>query len=114
MKKILLMLVAFVALSLTSCGIGTYTVSGGMADEAAVCFTANEEYIISVNVDGTTYQMETIEDNAYKANRKIKETANNQITLSPGRHKVVVTKDGSEIYSKDIFLSASEVKVIEL
>ena len=50
----------------------------------------------------------------YKAKRNIKKTANNQITLPPGRHNVVVTKEGVEVYNQEIFVSATDIKVIEL
>ena len=47
-------------------------------------------------------------------NRNIKQVVKQQITLTPGRHNVIVTKDGVEIYNHEIFISASDVKVIEL
>lgn len=114
MRKILLIFVALAAMSLSSCGLGVYSVVSGNADEAALCFTANEKYDIVVNVDDVVYEMETIKYKTYKAKRNIKKTANNQITLTPGRHKVVVTKDDSEIYNNEIFVSATDIKVIEL
>lgn len=114
MKKILLIFVALVTMSLSSCGVGVYSVVSGNADEVSLCFTANEKYDIVVNVDDVVYEMETIKYKTYKAKRNIKKTANNQITLTPGRHKVVVTKDGAEIFNHEIFVSATDIKVIEL
>lgn len=114
MKKILLIFAALVTLSLSSCGVGSYTVVSGNADEAALCFTANKKCDIVVNVDDVVYEMETIRYKTFKAKRNIKKTADNQIALTPGRHKVVVTKDGTEIYNNEIFVSATDIKVIEL
>lgn len=114
MKKILLIFVALVTMSLCSCGVGSYSVVSGNADEAALCFTADKKCEIVVNVDGTMYDLETIKYKTYKAKRNIKKTANNQITLTPGRHNVVVTKEGVEVYNQEIFVSATDIKVIEL
>ena len=93
MKKIAFLFSVAVALVLSSCGVGVHSVASGMADKCSVCFVATESYEITVNID---------------------ETAESQITVAPGRHKVKVSKNGQEIYTKEIFVSASEVKVIEL
>lgn len=114
MKKLLSILVTLVAISLSSCAVGSYSVVSGSADEAAVCFTANKRCDIVVIVDDVTYNMETIKYKTYKSKRNIKKTANNQIILTPGRHEVVVIKDGAEIYNHEIFVSATDLKVIEL
>lgn len=114
MKKILLIIVALVTISLSNCAVGSYSVVSGNADEAALCFTANKKCDIVVNIDGVTYEMETVKYKTYKAKRNIKKTANNQVLLTPGRHNVVVTKDGVEIYNHEIFVSATDLKVIEL
>lgn len=114
MKRIIIILFAVITLSLTSCGVGNYSVVSGNADKASVCFTSTEKFDITVNIDGTTYDVKTIKDKKYKSGRNIKKTAQQEITLSPGRHKVIITKDGVEIYNQEIFVSNTEVKVIEL
>lgn len=114
MKKIILILFAAITLSLTSCGVGNYSVVSGNADEASVCFVATEKFDITVNIDGNTYNIETIKDKQYKTRRNIKKTAQQEITLTPGCHKISVTRDGIEIYNHEIFVSNTEVKVIEL
>lgn len=111
MKKIIMILFAVITLSLTSCGVGNYSVVSGNADKASVCFVSTEKFDITVDIDGTTYEVKTIKDKQYKSRRNIKKTA---ITLSPGRHKVIINKDGVEIYNQEIFVSNTEVKVIEL
>ena len=50
----------------------------------------------------------------YKSGRDIKHTAENSIKLTPGQHNVSVFIDGSEVYNRNVFLSAGETKVIEL
>lgn len=115
MKKIFIMIIlAAVAFSFNSCALGTYSVVSGNADEAAVCFTADKKYDITVNIDGATYNVMTIKDKQYKSRRNIKKTVKQQIPLAPGRHNVTVTRDGVEVYSHEIFVSASDVKIIEL
>lgn len=114
MKKILFVFIAIATVLLSSCGVGTYSVTSGNADESAICFVANEKYDITVYVDGTQYNTETIKQKTYKNKRNIKKTATKQIKLTPGRHSIKVVKDGMDLYSKEIFLSASDVKVIEL
>ena len=105
---------AAITMSLTSCGVGTYSVTSGNADEAAVCFIASEKFDITVNIDGNTYERQTINEKKYKNRRNIKKTVQQEITLTPGRHKVSVTKDDTVIYNHEIFISNTEVKVIEL
>lgn len=114
MKKIIMILFAAITLSLTSCGVGNYSVVSGNADKASVCFVSTEKFDITVDIDGTTYEVKTIKDKQYKSRRNIKKTAQEGITLSPGRHKVIINKDGVEIYNQEIFVSNTEVKVIEL
>lgn len=112
MKKLLSLLIIAASLSLTGCGV--YSVSSGMADEAAVCFVSAQKYDISVTIDGQNYSTTTVKDKAHKARRNIKKTAQNQIKVSPGRHRIVVSRDGRELYNKEIFVSATEIKIIEL
>ncbi len=112
MKKILLILVLTTLLS--SCGVGTYSVASGNADESAVCFVANQKYDISVDIDGTDYNLKTIKQKEFKNRRNIKQTTQDKINLTPGRHKVIVTKDDKEVYNKEVFISATELKIIEL
>ena len=114
MKKIALFLLTIATLALHSCGVGVYTVNSGMADEASVCFVDTKNYKINVNIDGKSYDTKTIKQKPYKARRNIKKTAKRQIAIAPGRHKVRVTRDGQEVYMKEIYVSANEVKVIEL
>lgn len=114
MKKFLLIIFAAVTLTFSSCGIGTYSVVSGNADEAALCFVASEKYDITVNIDGTTYEVQTIKQKQYKDKRNIKKTVNEQISITPGRHSVKVMKDGVEVYQHEIFVSNTDVKVIEL
>ena len=109
-----MILFAAITLSLTNCGVGNYSVVSGNADKASVCFVSTEKFDITVDIDGTTYEVKTIKDKQYKSRRNIKKTAQQEITLTPGRHKVIVKRDGAEIYNHEIFISNSEVKVIEL
>lgn len=112
MKKLLLTIFAAITLILSNCG--TYTVTSGVADEAAVCFIATEQYEITVNIDGTTYEKLTVKDKEHRAHRNVKKITEQQIILTPGRHNVKVMKEGVEIYNHEIFVSNSEVKIIRL
>ncbi len=114
MKKIALLLCAAAIITLNSCGVGVYTVNGGLSDESAVCFVASDEYDINVIIDGKSYVTKTVKHKKFKSRRDIKKTAQRQIAITPGRHSVKVTKDGQEVYAKDIFISTNEIKTIDL
>ena len=76
MKKIIIASIClFVATLFNSCGVGNYTVTSGIEDEAAICFTASSAYDINVGIDGQPYQTSTIKDIAHKTRREIKNTA---------------------------------------
>ena len=52
MKKIIIIAACFVALLFASCGVGSYSVSSGQADEGYVTFVASSAYDITVDIDG--------------------------------------------------------------
>lgn len=112
MKKILI--ASFISLLLTGCGVGNYTVSSGKSDEGALSFTSAKAENIIVSVDNATYEIESVKDKAYRTDRKIKQTANNTVRVASGTHNVKVEKDGQVVFSKQLYISASEHKIIEL
>ena len=112
MKKFIL--AAFAALLLVGCGLGTYSVASGSPDEASISFVAGSKYDIQVTVDDATYAVQTVKTSEYKVNRNIKKTAKNTISMTPGKHEVTVTREGHLVYSKTIFVSVGEHKVVEL
>ena len=112
MKKTLIAAVAVLLIS--GCGTGSYSVTSGLADEARLSFTSAKVTSITVFVDEASHDMSSVKDKAWKADRKIKQTAQNTLRLTPGTHSVKVVMDGTEVYSKKLFISASEHKVIEL
>lgn len=112
MKKIII--AACAALLLTGCGVGSYSISSGKADEAAISFVDTSKHNIEVTIDDNTYNVQTVKEKAWKTDRKIKPTAQNTLRIAPGQHKVTVKADGKEVYTKNIFVSASEHKVVEL
>lgn len=112
MRKIIITICG--ALLITGCGVGSYSVSSGKADEAAISFVDASKHAIEVTIDDNTYNLKTVKEKAWKADRKIKQTARNTIRIDPGQHKVTVKTEGKEVYTKNIFVSASEHKVVEL
>lgn len=112
MKKIIIAL--FSAILLAGCGVGSYSVSSGRSDEAAISFTSSSRHAIIVVVDGTEYNVETVKTSAYKADRNIKKTASNTIKVQPGQHELKVISSGKEIYNKKVFISTSEHRIVEL
>jgi len=114
MKKIVISLLA--ALLLTSCGVGTYNISSGKPDECYISFASvsKKPIPIVVNIDGKEYSVSTANEKAYRNDRNIKQTALNTITLAPGAHDVKVSVDGNEVYSKKLFISTSEHKIVQL
>lgn len=116
MKKTpyLLLLALTSALLLSSCGVGTYSVTSGKSDEAGISFTSSKAMDITVIIDESSYDVSTVKDKAYKADRKIKETSKNTIRIKPGTYNVKVVVEGTEVYARKLFLSASEHRIIEL
>lgn len=113
MKK-LFVFAAFI-ITLTGCGVGTYSVQSGVEDAAFISFTDDVKQEIVVSVDNNnTYNVETVKQKAYKSGRNIRHTALNTIKLTPGQHTISVTLNGNEIYSHKVFLSIGETKIIEL
>ncbi len=112
MKKIILALVS--AIIISSCGVGSYSVSSGKSDVATLSFTSTDKKPIVVLIDGKEYNIETVKEKAYKTDRNIKHTALNTIYVQPGSHVVSVSVSGNEIYKKTVFLSATEHRIVEL
>lgn len=116
MKKTLFSIIIALTstLLLNNCGVGTYSVTSGKSDEAGISFTSAKAMDITVIIEESSYEISTVKDKAYKADRKIKETANNTIRIKPGTYNVKVLVEGTEIFAKKLFLSASEHRIIEL
>lgn len=112
MKKIIITLIG--SLILTGCGVGSYSVSSGKADEGMISFASGSSTPISVTIDDETYDVQTVKTKTWRRDRNIKQTAKNTIYLTPGQHNVVVIMNGKEVYAKKIFVSTQEHKVIEL
>ncbi|MDY6437412.1 MAG: hypothetical protein SPK72_07565 [Bacteroidales bacterium] len=112
MKKLLA--IAILMLTMVGCGVGTYSNTSGRSEKASISFVAAREYPIIVSVDGTDYSVNTVKLKAYRRDKRIKETAANTIYLTPGKHEIVVTSNGTEVKKDLIFLSNNESKVIEL
>ena len=114
MKKIIALFSIIGILVLASCSVGSHSVNSGMADEGYVWFVSNVEKSITVEIDGTTYQTQTIKEKEWQKRRNIKATTKGMITVTPGQHDVKVSEEGKEIYSKKLFISASETKMVKL
>ena len=99
---------------MTGCGVGTYSVQSGVEDAAFISFTDDTRQDITVTVDDQTYVLKTVQQKAYKSGRNIKQTALNTIKLAPGQHDVKVDLKGTEVFSKKLFISTGEHKIIEL
>lgn len=112
MKK--LMVIAVFSVLLTGCGVGNYSIQSGVDDAAFISFTDDAKQDITVTVDDQTYLLKTVKQKAYKSGRNIKQTALNTIKTGPGQHEVKVVMNGSDVFSKKIFLSTGEHKIIEL
>ena len=112
MKKAILILIA--AMLMTSCGVGVYTHSSGQGDKSEISFVAAEKQVLDVSIDGQSYKVQSVKHKGWKKNRKIKKTVLNTIELATGKHNISASLNGNEIYSKFIFVSNGEHKVIEL
>ena len=98
----------------TSCGVGTYSVSSGKEDCAYISIEANSRYNVVVTIDDQSFDTQTVKTIAHKTRRDIKNTAKYALKTTPGQHKVEITKDGTTLYSKQVFVSTGETKIIEL
>lgn len=112
MKKILIAL--FSVLVLSSCGVGSYSTSGGKADEAAISFTSLKATPLVVTIDNDVYHVSSVATSNFKKKKDLKATAANTIRILPGTHDVKVYIDDYEVFSKKIFISTSEQRVIAL
>lgn len=114
-RAILFFAVIFAVLTgLTGCGVGAYSVASGKEDVAGLCFTASEKQEIVVTIDGQDHNLETVKAKAYKPGMNVKHTALNTIKVAPGQHDVTVKKGSEELFSKRLFLSTGEDKIINL
>lgn len=112
MKKILF--VTFLSLFMSSCGVGSYSITTGLADKSSISFVADKKCDIIVTVDDRQYEVKTVKLKAYRNDRNIKRTAKNTIVLTPGTHDVEVVMDGNAIYTHKIYISTGESKIVEL
>ncbi len=105
---------AVCSLLLCSCGVGSYSVSSGKADEGMLSFVSADKSALVVTVDERTYDMNSVKTKAWRKDRNIKKTAQNTIFLTPGKHEVAVSRDGREVYRKTLYISVQEHKIVEL
>lgn len=115
MRKIVITIVCAVsAFILSSCGVGSYTISSGVDDKANICFVDNHSYDITVTIDGKSFETKTVTDKEYKTRRNMKKTAQYALPVSTGTHTISVVDDGKTVYSKKIVVSTGETKIIRL
>lgn len=113
MKKLFFALVAM-AFLLAGCK-SNYPVAqqSGKEDMAYLLFVGpketygNGKKTVQVDVDGTKFDAMVVKPKV--ANRK-----GTQYGVATGRRKVVVTFEGRTVYSKELFLSSQETKIITL
>lgn len=113
MKKLIIALAS--ALMLTACGVGSYSVAGGMSDDASISVTSSQKNVmVTVIVDGTPKNVQAVFQQDFKTNRNIKKTAQNTISIPKGNHDIKVYQNGQEVYSKSVLLGAGEHRIINL
>lgn len=112
MKKLSLLLI--ISLIFTSCGLGAYSISSGQGNYALISFVDDTTYDIIVKIDNKEYQTKTIKTKKYKPGINIKQTTQNALNISTGKHKIEVFIDNNIIYSHTIYISTNEHKIIEL
>lgn len=104
---------------MASCKAGSYSISTGLADQAAISLVSAKAMPLVLDVDGQRYEINSVAQKAWKKNRDIKKTALNTVTISTGRHSIkvyAIPQDAGEtlIYQHEIFVSVGEHKIIEL
>ena len=99
MKKLIIALLSLIAF--VGCGVGTYSLSSGKDDVAEISFVDNDSYSVKVKIDqNDTYDMTTVSSNVVK--------------VAVGKHFIEVFANDKCVYSKWVFVSAGEHKIIEL
>jgi len=112
MKKFLILALSLILFA--GCKTGSYSISSGKADGAAISFTSPKAAPITVVIDERTYTIKTVATNAIKKKTVFKPSAENTIKLTPGTHDVkVIDEKGQVYYSKKLFLSNQEHRMIE-
>lgn len=117
MKKLIIFSAVISLFLFSSCGVGTYSISSGIDDKAAISVSATQKKKqVVLNVDGKNYNLEAIFHQDFKKMRDIKKTAANTIYVTPGQHQVIVynINDTTPIISKTIILSVGDHRIIEL
>ena len=112
MKKLLLAFAA--AVLLAGCGVGSYTVVSGRADEGFISFVTDKSMPVRVIIGDKEYNINSVKHKAYRKDRKIKQTSKNTVRVAPGTQEVLVLHGKDTLYSKKLFVSASEHRIIEL
>lgn len=113
MKKLIIALLSLIAF--VGCGVGTYSLSSGKDDVAEISFVDNDSYSVKVKIDqNDTYDMTTVKEKAYKSGRNIKKISSNVVKVAVGKHFIEVFANNKCVYSKWVFVSAGEHKIIEL
>ncbi len=110
MRKLVILLLS--AVLFAGCGVGVYTLSSGKADEACLSFTDSQGAPLTVRVDGDDYRLYAVKESSWRRDRDIKATAENTLYLVPGTHNIEVYSGSVRVYSKTIFISAGEHKVV--
>ncbi|MGM9773834.1 MAG: hypothetical protein ACI3Y2_01325 [Candidatus Egerieousia sp.] len=111
----LIAVIISIALVISSCGVGNYTISSGKGDNAYLSFQSDDKLDISVLVDDSSYQVQTIKSKPYRVDRNIKRTSLNSIEMAVGRHKIkVIDKNSTVLLEKEIMVSSAEHKIIKL
>ena len=96
MKKIIALFSVIATLALAACSVGSHSVSSGMPDEGYIWFVSTSEQPITVDIDGTTYQTQTVKEKEWQKRRDIKATTKGMITVTPGQHNVKVSERMAE------------------
>ena len=113
MKKLIIALLSLIAF--VGCGVGTYSLSSGKDDAAEISFVDSDSYSIQIKVDqGDAHDMTTVKEKAYKSGRNIKKVSSNVVKVAVGKHFIEVFAKDQCVYSKWVFVSAGEHKIIEL
>lgn len=113
MKRKIIFILCGVAMAfgMASCRLGTYSQSGGKADQAYLLFVSGETYsdkTVQVTIDGkTTFDAKVVKNRDSKIKGGL-------YAIATGDKNIKVMKDGKVLYEKTIFASTQETKKIVL
>ncbi|MCM1520463.1 MAG: hypothetical protein NC098_06725 [Lachnoclostridium sp.] len=107
-----LLLMALFSISLCSCRTSMPVGQSGGAGDRAYLLIVSSHDNVGKSVDVLVDDQTTFESKAEKQKNQYAKGTTYQIT--PGKHKIVVSRKGKKLYDKYIYVSSNETKILNI